>query len=32
VEYDDTELPWKELSRVLTLNISAAGVRWVRAE
>ncbi len=32
VEYDDTELPWKELSRVLMLNISAAGVRWVRAE
>lgn len=29
VEYDDTITPWKELSRGLTLDISAAGVRWV---
>ena len=32
VEYDDTELPWKELSRVVVLNISASGVRWLKAE
>ena len=29
VEYDDTALPWKELSRNLILEISAAGARWV---
>jgi hypothetical protein len=29
VEYDDTTSPWKELSRNLMLDISAAGVRWV---
>jgi hypothetical protein len=28
VEYDDSESPWKELSRSLTLDISAADVRW----
>ena len=32
VEYDDTVLPWKELSRNLILNISAAGVRWATLE
>jgi hypothetical protein len=29
IEYDDTALPWKELSRNLILDISAVGVRWV---
>lgn len=28
VEYDDTASPWKELSRNLVLEVSAAGVRW----
>jgi hypothetical protein len=28
VEYDDTVIPWKELSRNLVLVISAAGVQW----
>lgn len=28
VEYDDTTNTWKELSRTLILEISAAGVRW----
>lgn len=32
VEYDDTTLPWKELSRNLILDISAAGVRWIMEE
>ena len=32
VEYDDRDLPWKELSRNLVLDISAAGVRWVVME
>jgi hypothetical protein len=32
VEYDDTASPWKELSRSLVLDISAAGVRWVVRE
>ena len=30
VEYDDGALIWKELSRTLVLEISAAGVRWHR--
>ena len=32
VEYDETVSPWKELSRNLILDISAAGVRWVTME
>lgn len=32
VEYDETVSPWKELSRNLILDISAAGVRWVTVE
>jgi hypothetical protein len=32
VEYDETVSPWKELSRNLMLDISAAGVRWVTME
>lgn len=28
VEYDDSAPTWKELTRTLTLEISAAGVRW----
>jgi hypothetical protein len=32
VEYDDSVLPWKELSRNLILEISATGVRWIREE
>jgi hypothetical protein len=32
VEYNDTALPWKELSRNLILDISAAGVRWATPE
>jgi hypothetical protein len=28
VEYDDTTLPWKVLSRNMKLHISAAGVQW----
>jgi hypothetical protein len=29
VEYDDSTLPWKELSRRPMLNVSAAGVEWL---
>jgi hypothetical protein len=32
VEYDDTMSPWKEVSRNLILEISAAGIRWVMSE
>lgn len=28
VEYDDSQVPWKELHRTPVLNISAAGVEW----
>ncbi|MBR0705108.1 hypothetical protein [Bradyrhizobium liaoningense] len=28
VEFDDGTLPWRELSRTLMLEISAAGVQW----
>jgi hypothetical protein len=31
-EYDDTVSPWRELSRSLILQISAAGVKWIAAE
>jgi len=32
VEYDDTLSSWKELSRNLILNVSAAGTRWIADE
>jgi hypothetical protein len=28
IEYDDSTMPWTELSRGLALEISADGVRW----
>lgn len=28
VEYDDKQFPWRELSRVSVLEISAAGIKW----
>ena len=31
VEYDDSETPWKELSRTLVLEVSASGVKWAVA-
>ena len=30
VEYDDSQVPWKELQRARVLEISADHVRWVR--
>ena len=32
IEYDDSESIWKELTRELILEISAAGVRWHSTE
>lgn len=32
VEYDDSTVPWKQLSRALILEISASGVRWLAEE
>jgi hypothetical protein len=32
VEFDDSTLPWKELSRTLLLEISANGVQWLSEE
>jgi hypothetical protein len=32
VEYDESAVPWKELSRKLILEISAAGVFWIATE
>lgn len=29
VEFDDSTVPWKELSRALILEISASEVRWL---
>ena len=28
VEYDDSQLPWKELKRIAVLEVSAAGAKW----
>jgi len=28
IEYDVSHAPWKELTRVLALDISASGVKW----
>jgi hypothetical protein len=32
VEYDQSNLPWKAVSRTLILKVSAAGVKWVTEE
>ena len=32
VEYDDSQVPWKQLQRVRVLEISADGVRWSNAD
>ncbi|MGY3035622.1 hypothetical protein ACVIIV_004792 [Bradyrhizobium sp. USDA 4354] len=32
VEFDDSALPWRQLSRALILEISAAGVQWFTKE
>jgi hypothetical protein len=29
IEYDTADEPWRELSRKLTLDISASGIRWL---
>ena len=29
IEYDDSQLPWKELRRIPAFKVSAAGVEWV---
>jgi len=29
IEYDDSQLPWRELSRVAVLKISSAGIKWL---
>ena len=28
IEYDDSRRPWRELRRVLVLEVCAAGVKW----
>jgi hypothetical protein len=28
IEYDDSQAPWKELSRIPVLEVSEAGVKW----
>jgi hypothetical protein len=28
VEYDDTRTPWREISRVFVVELTAAGARW----
>ena len=28
IEYDETQIPWMELRRLLALEVSSAGVRW----
>ena len=30
IEYDDTQEPWKKLRSLFALEISAAGVEWLR--
>jgi hypothetical protein len=30
VEYDTSSTPWRELSRVTYLEVTAGGVRWLR--
>jgi hypothetical protein len=29
VEYDDSQVPWKELRRITVLEVSASGVVWL---
>lgn len=29
IEYDDSQLPWKELRRISVLEVSAVGIEWV---
>ena len=31
IEYDDSQLPWKELRRIPVFEISASGVKWSSA-
>ena len=28
IEYDDSHAPWREVQRMLVLEVSAAGVKW----
>jgi hypothetical protein len=28
IEYDDSHVPWKEIRRVLVVDLSASGVKW----
>lgn len=28
IEYDDSQLPWRELRRVAVLNITSSGIKW----
>lgn len=30
IEYDTSRKPWRELGREATLDVSAAGVRWLK--
>jgi hypothetical protein len=30
IEYDNSVTPWKELDRDIYLEVSAAGVKWIR--
>ncbi len=30
VEFDDLRIPWRELSRVVALEMSESGARWLR--
>lgn len=30
IEYDTSREPWRELGRAATLEVSAAGVRWLK--
>ena len=30
IEYDDANIPWKEVSRRLILNTSAKGATWIK--
>ena len=31
VEYDASQTPWREVRRVLVLEVSVAGAKWVRS-
>lgn len=30
IEYDDSDIPWKELSRQDFLKVSAKGIKWIK--